>query len=243
MAFKINSPIINKLLKNKYLLYVLFAISAMNVLGYLAVNNLHAVVFFIAVGLISTYFTKNMIINLGLALVFTNLMYGKKTVEGLTNKEESSEEKKEESEEDKNKKTCEKCKKEHSDPESEDYKKCVGELKCANDGFQNKYSNEPKSVPESLDDEEEVGDRIDYAATLEQAYNNLEGVLGKDGISNLTKDTEKLIGQQKMLMSTLGNIQPLINSAKKTLSGFNMDDLNKNLSGLTQMMGSLGKQE
>ena len=29
--------------------------------------------------------------------------------------------------------------------------------------------------------------KIDHAATVEQAYDNLDNVLGKDGINNLTK--------------------------------------------------------
>ena len=51
--------------------------------------------------------------------------------------------------------------------------------------FQN---NVPPSSPASVDedDDEAVGDRIDYAATMEQAYDNLQTMLGDDGIKSIT---------------------------------------------------------
>jgi hypothetical protein len=38
--------------------------------------------------------------------------------------------------------------------------------------------------------------RIDYASTLEEAYDNLDSILGGDGIKNLTNDTQKLMSKQ-----------------------------------------------
>ena len=54
----------------------------------------------------------------------------------------------------------------------------------------------PASVDE--DDDEAVGDRIDYAATMEQAYDNLQTMLGDDGIKSITSETKKLVNQQKI---------------------------------------------
>ena len=41
--------------------------------------------------------------------------------------------------------------------------------------------------------------RIDYASTLEDAYDNLDKILGSGGMQNLSNDTEKLMNQQKKL--------------------------------------------
>ena len=38
---------------------------------------------------------------------------------------------------------------------------------------------------------------MDYAATMEQAYDNLQKMLGEDGIKGITGETKKLVQQQK----------------------------------------------
>ncbi len=74
---------------------------------------------------------------------------------------------------------------------------CVeGVCKPLKDGFKN---NVPSSSPASIKGEtdESIGDRIDYAATMEQAYNNLQNMLGKDGMKSITNETKKLVSQTK----------------------------------------------
>ena len=238
-------------------------------LGYLRLNNYRAVIFFLAVGLLSSYFSKNMIINLGIALLLTNLIFAKKAIEGMENEGDSSESAEEPQEEQQEEEPQEEQQEEEpqeeeadieqqeeeiqEEPEQENVytalqegltstkgKKTVGKKQ----GFKVRGMNVPKSQPARIDGEEdeEIGQRIDYASTLEQAYDNLQNMLGKGGISNLTKETQTLISQQKNLMGTLGEIQPLIKSAKETLSNLNMGDLNKGLSNITGMLGSLGKK-
>ena len=97
--------------------------------------------------------------------------------------------------------------------------------KCtAKSGFQN---NVPPSSPATVDDEtdDSVGERIDYAATMEQAYNNLQKMLGEDGMNSITQETKKLVSQQKDLMGTLNQMAPILNNAKETLAGLNLEDM------------------
>lgn len=219
--------VLQPLLQNKYVLYVAYFIAFTNALAYLSVQNYKALAFFVLVGLITTYFTKNMIIISIVPVVLTNLVYAKNTIEGMTGKDDAEED--EETEE------------QPAPKQTKSTKENKGvETKSKKQGFKNKHSSEPASY--DGDDDADVGDRIDYASTLEQAYDNLQNMLGKDGISSLTKDTEKLINQQKNLMGTLTEISPLINTAKETLSGLNMGDLNKSLGNLTEMMGSFNKK-
>ena len=51
---------------------------------------------------------------------------------------------------------------------------------------------------------------IDYASTVEEAYDNLNNIIGSDGIKNLTSDTKKLMHQQMQLTEAMKNIQPLV---------------------------------
>jgi hypothetical protein len=78
--------------------------------------------------------------------------------------------------------------------------------------------------------------RIDYASTLEGAYDNLDKILGSDGINKLTGDTQKLMVQQQKLFETMEGMVPMINQAKEMMSGIDMTQLG----GLADMANSLG---
>ena len=78
--------------------------------------------------------------------------------------------------------------------------------------------------------------RIDYASTLEGAYDNLDRILGSDGINKLTGDTQKLMVQQQKLFQTMEGMIPMINQAKEMMSGIDMSQLG----GLADMANSLG---
>ena len=234
------------LLKNKYVLYAVLFIAVTNVLGYLAVDDYKSLTLFIAVGVLSTYFSKNMIVNLGSAILITALFSARGMVEGMTSEEPT-----------KKGKTASKCSKgltyqtagshngccKKGDSLDETSGKCVTKkgkqynAKPALESFTQK--NIPKSTPapadESMEDEQ-VGKRVDYAATLEQAYNNLENVLGKDGIDGLAKETQTLIGQQETLMKTLNTMSPVLQNAQETIKSFDLESLTKNLGSLGNFM-------
>jgi hypothetical protein len=58
------------------------------------------------------------------------------------------------------------------------------------------------------------GNRIDYASTLEQAYDNIENIIGEDGVRGLTDQTKSLMNQQKQLMENMKDMGPLLKSAE-----------------------------
>ena len=248
---KLQAPAI---LKNKYVLYILLVLAIINVLGYVALQDYDSLALFVAVGVLSTYFSKNMAVNLLLAIAVTSLIaVNKRVVEGMKNKEEDDEEEKP-----KKKKKKKKSKKEgmhHTQnftgcqagtvcPEG---KTCNQQSDCTTSTFQN---NVPPSSPAAVDDDDDeaVGDRIDYAATMEQAYDNLQTMLGDDGIKSITSETKKLVNQQKDLMKTLNSMAPVLNTAKETLSGMDlpnigeMGNLLKKLNGSAPDLKKLGKK-
>jgi hypothetical protein len=244
---KLQAPAI---LKNKYVLYVLLVLAIINVLGYVALQDYDSLALFVAVGVLSTYFSKNMAVNLLLAIAVTSLIaINKRVVEGMKNKEEDDEV------EEKPKKKAKKGKKEGmkegNSPNCTQDEDCPQGKRCNSgqcvDTFQN---NVPPSSPASVDedDDEAVGDRIDYAATMEQAYDNLQTMLGDDGIKSITSETKKLVNQQKDLMKTLNSMAPVLNTAKETLSGMDlpnigeMGNLLKKLNGGAPDLKKLGKK-
>ena len=106
------------------------------------------------------------------------------------------------------------------------------------DGFRPKkrmvHRGKPKYLKEDKDSDEAVGESIDYASTLEQAYGNLQKMMGKGGMKGLTKETTKLVSQQKELMDSLKSMAPVLNDAQQTLKGFNIPDMGE----IKKMMGS-----
>lgn len=200
------------LLQNKYVLYVVLFIAVTNVLGYLAIEDFDSVACFAAIGALTSYFSKNMIVILGVALIGTNIVFANnKILEGMKGKKDDKKNKKE------------KKKKGADDKEEEDEEEGFGQR------------NVPSSKPAKAgaDEEEEDGvSRIDHAATMEQAYDNLNKMLGKGGMKNLTNDTKGLMNQQKDLMEQLKGFAPLMEQA---------GDMLDKLGGMDNLQGLMGK--
>ena len=114
-----------------------------------------------------------------------------------------------------------KCKSDEDCPEG----KCNnGECSDKKSGFKN---NVPPSSPSTVDGDSDdaIGERIDYAATMEQAYDNLQNMLGKDGMKSITNETKKLATQQKDLIGTLISMTPILNNAKETLANLDLGEM------------------
>jgi hypothetical protein len=52
--------------------------------------------------------------------------------------------------------------------------------------------------------------KIDYASTIEDAYDDLNKILGSDGIKRLTNDTQGLMKQQMELAESMKAMTPLV---------------------------------
>lgn len=247
-----------KLLKNKYILYILLIISIVNVLGYIALEKYSSLALFVVIGLLTTYFSKNMSIILLSAIVVTSAVTANNQLregfeEGATNninnKVKSTVNKINSTVNNVLKTTA--TKSNTQSPASSNTSKktntnaCTKDSDCPKGKCENKkcvvkspfQNNVPPSSPAPINDEsdESIGDRIDYAATMEQAYDNLQKMLGKDGMKSITAETQKLVSQQKDLMGTLNSMAPILTSAKETLAGLDL----KNMGGMAEMLQNL----
>ena len=72
---------INKLLSNKYVLYVVAFLSLTNVIAYLVAQDYNSLLFFAIIGYLVSYFSKNMTIILLCALIITNLLMTAKSIQ------------------------------------------------------------------------------------------------------------------------------------------------------------------
>jgi hypothetical protein len=99
----------------------------------------------------------------------------------------------------------------------------------------------PKGVGEKISKtknsikSEHFGPRLDYAATIEQSYQNLDNILGSDSIKQLTNDTQKLMAQQQNLFNTMNQMVPVLKGAQDMLKGFNMSELTKSLGNMSDL--------
>ena len=85
----------NKVLTNKYVLYLVLFLSVTNILGYMAVGNFNSVILFILIAFLTQYFSKNMTIVLLSAMFGTSILYvthnfGIKLKEGMETTNKSS---------------------------------------------------------------------------------------------------------------------------------------------------------
>ena len=225
-----------KLLENKYVLYFVLFLAVSNLLGYMVVGNMNAVILFILIGGLMTFFSKNMIIVLTVPLVLTSVLLGGNRVsEGFESSDISDDDKAKAKEKIKDKVTTAKDKvttAKNSEPitldDTADTTTTVTSSATTDPEGNTEASQEKMSLYKKKNN------RIDYASTLEDAYGDLNNILGKDGIKNLTTDTQKLMDQQMQLAEALKGMAPLIGDAKKMLAG--MD-----ISGLTDMAKSFGQ--
>jgi hypothetical protein len=223
---------VSKLLTNKWVLNIVSILAFLNVIGYMVMGNFNNVVFFMVLAVLVRYFSKNMIIVLSIPLVIVNLFAIGQTnynVEGMDNRKKEEEESKE-PEQDKN---LEKAEPVEEDP-----------LVSSN-------VNDEKSGFE-VGRKKNATSKIDYAATIEDAYDDLNKILGSDGIKNLTDDTQRLMKQQMQLAESMKSMAPIMDKmlpmaekAKEMMTS--MDKDGKGMSGILdmakKMSGNLGTQQ
>lgn len=196
----------SKFLTNKWVLNIVAVLSLLNVIGYLTMGNLNAVIFFIILAVLVRYFSKNMIIVLGVPLLLVNLLAIKgNMVEGMETNEDANDKGRDDKQKDMIKKI-----------NQQDAKSKQG-LPITPIVDHNTETTNTSSNDATTDESFEVGrnkkgggNNIDYAATVEDAYDELNKILGSDGIKSLTDDTQKLMKQQMQLAEAMKGMAPII---------------------------------
>ena len=210
------SKTFSSLMTNKYFLYFIVVVSAFNIIGYLTMNNMEAVIFFALVGFLMFNFSKNMTIVLLVSIIATNLLmvsnplFSEGFQEGIRDKNRDP---------NKGLNSTDGALPDHFKDRKSN--KGMGNKGMGNKGMSKKEPFELSPAPVKKNS------HIDYATTLEDAYSNLEQMLGSDGLNNLTEDTKKLMSQQTQLFKSMENITPLLAEAQKMMKGMDMETLNK----------------
>ena len=228
--------VVSKILTNKWVLNIVSFLALLNVIGYMVLGNFNNVVFFIVLAVLVRYFSKNMIIVLGVPLILVNLF----SLKGRSYRVEGFEEKThsetiDKINDEKRRKDAQPILPTHIESDNSDKLKDVG------------ASNEAKS-----DEHFEVGrpknggSKIDYASTIENAYDELNKVLGSEGMKSLTDDTQRLMKQQMDLAKSMEGLAPLVEKMMpmaQKMQGMmeSMDTKGSGMSGIMEMAQKMAK--
>jgi hypothetical protein len=216
---------VSKLLTNRYVLYLVSLLALFNVIGYMMMNKTQIVILFILIGYLMTHFSKNMVIVLLVPLVLVNLLTsgmmmkegfekganGDSTTDATTPAPSATPNADNTNAASDAASTANKTNPIKTCKEGEKFDEVEG--KCVTtDGFASAGARKGAS-------------RVDMGSTLEQAYDDLNSVLGSDGIKNLTSDTQNLMKQQLHLAEAMKEMGPLMQQAQGMLKSLNIDGL------------------
>jgi len=242
---------IQTVVQDKIVLYITLLASILNVLIYLSLREYDAVFFFVAIGLIASYFSKNMTIILMSAIAATFFAVSMKVIgkvrEGMTTATSKT-----------------------TTPEEPTKAALSATLPVASpltspiaDAPTNpkaptkpKTPTEPKESMQALspgsatasDDDLRESDkqdgvvaghkpRVNYASTLESAYDNLDKLLSSDAIKNMSSDTQRLASKQQALMGNIEKLEPMMQMAGQMLEKFSTGGMAEKIASFQNMLG------
>ena len=187
---------LTKLSKNHIIEKVLSIITLAIALSLLLKRDFCCLITLVVSCVIITYFTKNITFVLLGGLVVT-LMYCNLCHNVVENLENKNEEDEEKDEE-------------------EDDKEEMTNLHPAS------LNDKSMEVSNKID---KVG-KLDHAASVEAAYDNLDKILSSSALQNMSQDTARLAEKQENLMKQLKNFEPMMKQADSMLKSLGNFDLN-----------------
>ena len=209
-----------KILENKFVLYLVFFLALVTVFTYIVTNNYAPVLLFLLIAILTNYFSKNMIIILGAAIIGTHLV----TIVNGTNIFNN------------NKFVIkEGFKKGTSDNDTSDNDTSNNDI-SRKEVFSNQ-SLSPAAL--NLPNIDNLASKDDEAKRTEKAYDLLESSLGNTNqtgadIKNIAGSTKDLLGKQVQLMDQMKQITPIL---QQTMGLVN----NLDLTSLTDMADKVSK--
>ena len=277
----------NSLLRSRNVLYVVLFLAVANLFSYLMLKQLDAVAFFVIVGLLTTYFSKNMIIVLLTSIITTfflvqiNLLGGgvQEGLEGMPsvdasgNKVDASGNKVDEEAASGAAASGAAAAAAASGAEAASgaaaanisppdalstsevpissadravittsrQKNLDGADKKKEENFTQQL-NPARYNASDDDDTPRHKPKVDYAATLESAYDNLDKLLSSDAIRNMSEDTGRLEQKQQLLMGNIEKLTPIMDKASSVLQNLDIGGISGLMSGIQDRMKGFGKE-
>ena len=257
---KNNKMDMNYLLRNRNVLYVVLLFAIANLFSYLMMKQLDAVAFFIIIGFLTSYFSKNMIVIMFTSMISTFLLVQVNMLgnvqEGMEVKEGSEAIKTPDEHAESKANAIGSNDTAPSDPVSTSEIPMTQEARTnltkIKEPLQNKPTEGNKNNKEKFsqklsparynsgeDDGVSIANKkpnVDYASTLETAYDNLDKLLTSDAMKNMSEDTNRLAEKQQLLMGNISKMDPIMKKAASILDGMDMGKIE----GILGKLGSFG---
>lgn len=248
MKLKLNKSLkLDKLLKNKAVLFITFFLSLVTIFGYLVKQNYTAILFFTLVLFLTKHFSSNMIIILGVSIITTNLLdllrvFSNKNLEGMEVKEEA---KKEDTGDDAGEDAGEDAKKAKAEKAIKEKDTTLQKMTDKKPNCPGGKCEKPKKAamtnikPAALSEVNNSGsgniDVFNNAKMKETAFDNLDKMLGSDSVRNLKGEANSLTMRQDKIMEQIKDVGPLMNQAMNLIKNIDMDAINS----ITNKMGGM----
>jgi hypothetical protein len=237
---KLNSAV-SKFLTNKWVLNLVAALALFNVIGYMVIGNINSILYFIVFSVLVRYFSKNMTIVLGVPLLIVNLLAMRGNIlEGMENNTNTSNKPEQPKKDQKKIDDIVNKNKNKPDPKTgQGLPMQPLEQDSDNTNVATQSTGGEQQGIESVR-RKNRGYDIYYATTIEDAYDELNNILGGDGIQRLTSDTQGLMKQQMQLAEAMKNIEPMVQSMVPMVNQLKgmmgqMDDGKEGLGGIMKM--------
>lgn len=233
----------SNILQNHLFLNFVFLLSFLTFFGNVIYGNFDAVVYFVLLAGLTSFFSKNMAIVLLVPLVlvnfYTKFVQPRSSKEGMDNRDASNNQLTDQQK-------IELMKKKNSGSTNSNSSLPITPLQEDTNMDTDLPTNDESFSNNESKPTNKKKFNIDYASTVEEAYDNLNKVIGGEGIKNLTNDTQRLMKQQLQLTEAMKNIGPLMESmgpllgqANTLLKSFGGAD---NLKGLNDLANQLSPQ-
>ena len=278
--------VVESMMQDKNVLYIVAFLAVINFFGYIVLRDSFALLIFLSIGFISTYFSKNMTIVLMSTLILTNFITvisknfvsGREGFDAATTDSTAAAESGTQVDSAAAAAAAAKPAAAAAKPAvaaaakpdaaaaaaakpaaapsgvtgaglgSKALKKVTMSASSTKDPkAKDPFNVEPMTElsPASINDEDDlpVNNRVDYAKTLEKAYDNLENIVGQDGVRGLTSQTNTLMDQQQKLMENMKSMEPLLKTAQSFLDKFESSSMGKlfeKIPGMSSMFGGGG---
>ena len=238
MKKKNANTMFNKLVNNKITLYVVAIIALIVLLGHIMTSELTAILLFFLVGALAYNFTKNMTIVLGVAVLVTSIATMSRGLfvyqEGMEGNSDSSG---------------------NSIPKSKPASKNVvqnfetkptGKTQETQETEETEETKETEGLSQltpalfnNIPNKEQMQKQVGKATEMEQAYDNLEKIMGKENIQSISTDTKDLIKQQNELIKQLKTMTPALNNAMSSIGNLDLSKLTSMFSSATKSLSEM----
>lgn len=173
------------MLTNKWVLIFIFIVGFYDVVHFYQRDNMMAFAIFFVVGFLTSFFSKNMIVIIVMAIAVSHLVaYGNKMSEGLKGKTDEEEEE------------------EDMEVEEEEEEEVEVEDQEEVDSFVNVKDTTADAIKSTSD-------------AIKSTANDVAMLAKGSTVENLPDQTTQLLKKQKELMANMDKLQPLLDSAQK----------------------------